>query len=277
MAEEVEAQTKPEFSLATSPAGTQEEEAYEPPDVDEDIPEVQGGDDAPTHLDAPTRQAEAEDGAMDIATSSSDESSDDSESDDESTPEPDVETISAKNPSHQDAEMADDLAPELQPLREVTSTVVAGEPVPVPAEIEEPQPPKFTPYESPLRMFKSYRYHPSYAQDVQGGFLSLTFSHQINPEKPLCQYESTGGVCNDPECPDQHFREVAITGDRLLVQLGTANPGKTSEEKQRWNDGLRGVLKDLRQRNIKDPNGIAAEIARFRREFLKDDTRVVNM
>jgi hypothetical protein len=105
----------------------------------------------------------------------------------------------------------------------------------------------------------------------------LTFSHQINPEKPLCQYESTGGVCNDPECPDQHFREVAITGDRLLVQLGTANPGKTSEEKQRWNDGLRGVLKDLRQRNIKDPNGIAAEIARFRREFLKDDTRVVNM
>jgi hypothetical protein len=78
--------------------------------------------------------------------------------------------------------------------------------------IEEPEPPRFTPYESPLRMFKSYRYHPSYAQDVQGGFLSLTFSHQINPEKPLCQYESTGGVCNDPECPDQHFREVVITG-----------------------------------------------------------------
>ena len=42
VAEEVEAQTKPEFSLATSPAGTQEEEAYEPPDVDEDIPEVHG-------------------------------------------------------------------------------------------------------------------------------------------------------------------------------------------------------------------------------------------
>jgi hypothetical protein len=64
---------------------------------------------------------------MDIATSS-DESSDDSESDDESTPEPDIETISAKNPSHQDAEMADDLAPELQ-RPEVTSTATAGEPV----------------------------------------------------------------------------------------------------------------------------------------------------
>lgn len=66
-------------------------------------------------------------------------------------------------------------------------------------------------------------------------------------------------------------------GDKLLVQLGTANPGKTSEEKQRWNDGLRGVLKELRQKNIKDPNGIAVEIARYRRQFLNDDTRVVNL
>ena len=57
----------------------------------------------------------------------------------------------------------------------------------------------------------------------------------------------------------------------------TMNPGKTSEEKQRWNDGLRGVLKELRQKNIKDPNGIAVEIARYRRQFLNDDTRVVNL
>jgi len=37
------------------------------------------------------------------------------------------------------------------------------------------------------------------------------------------------------------------------------------------------VLKELRQKNIKDPNGIAAEIARYRRQFLNDDTRVVNL
>ena len=67
------------------------------------------------------------------------------------------------------------------------------------------------------------------------------------------------------------------TGEKLLVQLGTANPGKTAEEKQKWNDGLRGVLKELRTKNIKDPNGIAAEIARYRRQFLNDDTRVVNL
>lgn len=67
------------------------------------------------------------------------------------------------------------------------------------------------------------------------------------------------------------------TGDKLLLQLGTANPGKTSEERQRWNDGLRNVLKELRSKNVKDPNGIAEEIARYRREFLNDDTRVVNL
>ena len=77
---------------------------------------------------------------------------------------------------------------------------------------EEDEPVRFTPYESPLRMFKSYRYHPSYAQDISGGFLSMTFSHQIDPEKPFCQYESAGGACNDPECPDQHFRDATITG-----------------------------------------------------------------
>jgi hypothetical protein len=163
------------------------------------------------------------------------------------------------------------------------------------------KPAGFVPYESPLRMFKSYRYHQKYSQDVTGGFLSLTFSHQIDPEQPLCPYESAGGSCNDSECTNQHFRTMGITGacwedsrsclfplhctqadlnivgEKLLVQLGTANPGKTQDEKQQWNDGLRNVLKELRQKNIKDPNGIAQEIATYRRQFLNDSSRVINL
>jgi hypothetical protein len=73
------------------------------------------------------------------------------------------------------------------------------------------------------------------------------------------------------------FRFSGLAGEKLLVQLGTANPGKTQEEKQQWNDGLRGVLNELRQRRIKDPSGIAAEITRYRRAFLNDDTRVVHL
>jgi hypothetical protein len=62
-----------------------------------------------------------------------------------------------------------------------------------------------------------------------------------------------------------------------LVQLGTANPGKTREEKDQWTAGLRGVLRDLRQRNAKDPVDIAMEIAQYRRRFMNDDTRVINI
>ena len=68
-----------------------------------------------------------------------------------------------------------------------------------------------------------------------------------------------------------------VVGETLLVQLGTANPGKTPEEKQGWNDGLRQVLKELRKKSIKDPNGIAVEIAKYRRTFLNDATRVINL
>jgi hypothetical protein len=59
------------------------------------------------------------------------------------------------------------------------------------------------------------------------------------------------------------------------VQLGTANPGKTDEEKARWTVGLRALLKELRQKKVKDPNGIALEIAKYRRQFLHDESRVV--
>ena len=125
--EEVEVQTKPEYSLESSQASPQEEETYEPPDIDEEIPDVQAGEESTADQYEPTAQAEAGDGAMDIATSS-DESSDDSESDDESTPEPEMgKSISAYNPLHQNARIADDLAPELQP--EVTSSAAASGPV----------------------------------------------------------------------------------------------------------------------------------------------------
>ncbi|EUC44218.1 hypothetical protein COCMIDRAFT_37946 [Bipolaris oryzae ATCC 44560] len=259
-------------SVTTSHVSAEEEEAYEPPEADQDMADVPN--EATTSGSVPQAlQTEADDGAMDIATSS-DDSSDDSDSDEESESDSEADdTISGNNLAHQDSNVADDLAPELQP--QIISVVDNVQPTPAPEEEEEPA--VFKPYQSPLRMFKSYRYHPSYSKDVSGGFMSLTFSHQIDPEKPFCQYESAGGACNDPECPDQHFRDATITGDKLLLQLGTANPGKTSEERQRWNDGLRNVLKELRSKNVKDPNGIAEEIARYRREFLNDDTRVVNL
>ncbi|KAF3033857.1 hypothetical protein E8E11_001214 [Didymella keratinophila] len=275
-----ELQVEQSQSIGQSQVSTEDEEAYEPPDVDEEMTEAApAADVAQAEPVAPQALSpiEADEGAMDIATSSTEESDDsDSDSNEETESEqghPETQTHAAPP----DVSIADDLAPELQPDTSVAIVPATEHIEDVPVVEEEPEPPRFTPYESPLRMFKSYRYHPQYSQEIDGGFLSMTYSHQIDVEKPLCQFESAGGSCNDPECPNQHFRGMGITGEKLLVQLGTANPGKTQEEKQQWNDGLRSVLKDLRQKNIKDPNGIAREIAKYRRQFLNDDTRVVNL
>lgn len=73
-------------------------------------------------------------------------------------------------------------------------------------------PKSFVPYESPLRHFKSYRYHPNFPQDVSSGFLSMTYSHQIDPEKQLCTTEASGESCSDANCPFQHYRDMEISG-----------------------------------------------------------------
>lgn len=77
-------------------------------------------------------------------------------------------------------------------------------------------PTQFVPYETPLRMFKSYRYHPQFPQEVAGGYSSMTYSHQIDPEKPLCPTEQVGGTCNDPQCDGQHFRSMKLSGEYVI-------------------------------------------------------------
>ncbi|KAI5243499.1 hypothetical protein E4T42_07319 [Aureobasidium subglaciale] len=102
--------------------------------------------------------------------------------------------------------LADDLAPELQPavkqqvdVHEAVSTAPSNGTA-------------FKPYESLLKNFKGYRFHPDYPRDVQGGYRSLTYSHQIDPNKELCRYEVASGVCNDDSCEYQHFRDMAVSG-----------------------------------------------------------------
>ena len=61
------------------------------------------------------------------------------------------------------------------------------------------------------------------------------------------------------------------------MQLGTNNPGRTDEEKRQWVEGLRLVLKGLRQKGTRDLDVVAEEIAKYRRQFLKDPSRVLNL
>lgn len=69
----------------------------------------------------------------------------------------------------------------------------------------------FTPYESPLKQFKTYRYHPDFPSKVQKGYRSLTYFNAINPEIPICHYEMDGS-CYDTSCTNQHFASMKLHG-----------------------------------------------------------------
>lgn len=78
----------------------------------------------------------------------------------------------------------------------------------------------FVPYQSPLSYFRAYRYHPHYLDNIKGGFRSLTYSNNINPNSPLCAFEIYGGVCNDRDCQFQHLRDLSLSGAFDIVCLG---------------------------------------------------------
>ncbi|KAJ5165209.1 uncharacterized protein N7500_007039 [Penicillium coprophilum] len=136
---------------------------------------------------------------------------------------------------------------------------------------------KFTPYTSPLRTFKAYRYHPHYAEDVPSGYRSLTYSHNIDSMKYMCPYELAGGVCNDRSCEFQHLRDMTLSDDKILVQMGSVREGQTEEEKEAYLAGLKETINDLRRDKVKDFNTVASEIAAYRRRFLQDPSRVLSL
>lgn len=158
----------------------------------------------------------------------------------------------------------------------------------------------YGPYESPLKLFKAYRYHADYLTNVQGGYRSLTYSNKIMPDTFLCPFETAGGACNDQTCPYQHFRSMSLTGawciqskeaacfrvlaanqqtltldDSLLMDFGMANPGTTLDRRSKWTEGLKRLLRNLRERKIGDAEVVAAEIAAYRRRFLNDPSKVL--
>ncbi|KAJ5689506.1 hypothetical protein N7462_003898 [Penicillium macrosclerotiorum] len=113
---------------------------------------------------------------------------------------------------------------------------------------------KYSPYVSPLRYFKAYRYHPGYTEDVSDGYRSLTFSHDIDSMKYFCPYELAGGI---------------------LIQMGAVREGQTEEEKETYLAGLKEIINEMRRDKVKDFSTVAAEIAAYRRRFLQDPSRVL--
>ncbi|CRG87627.1 Cell surface glycoprotein 1 [Talaromyces islandicus] len=134
---------------------------------------------------------------------------------------------------------------------------------------------KFSPYESPLKYFRGYRYHPNFDKEVGDSYRSLTYSHKINPAQALCPYESAGGVCNDNTCEFQHWRDMVMPDDKILVEMGNQREGETPEEKEKFLEGLKVIINTMQRDQVKDFTTVASEIAAYRRRFLSDPTRIL--
>jgi len=134
----------------------------------------------------------------------------------------------------------------------------------------------FTPYQSPLKNFRAFRFHPDFKQEIKGGLKSMTYSHKIDPKKELCRYELAGGKCNDPTCDLQHFRDIGLPDDAVLTALGSPDEF-TGEKREKFVAGLKEVLTDLRLRKVRDFDVIASEIVAHRAKFLGDRSKVLKL
>ncbi|KAH7316616.1 hypothetical protein B0I35DRAFT_512522 [Stachybotrys elegans] len=131
------------------------------------------------------------------------------------------------------------------------------------------------PYESPLRYFRAYRFHPQFKESIHGGFRSLTYSNKIDARKEVCPDQLTGGVCpRGRNCPFQHLEAMQLSDGQIITQL-TEYGSNQKELKQKYVNGLRDLLADLRNRKIQDLNEICQGIVDYRARFHGDSSVVL--
>lgn len=80
-----------------------------------------------------------------------------------------------------------------------------------------PKKDEYVPYKRRLPEFKLYRMHPNYLDDVSQGFRSMTYSHKIDANQPMCKRETQGYKCSDTICDDQHLKDIQLTGASFLT------------------------------------------------------------
>lgn len=71
----------------------------------------------------------------------------------------------------------------------------------------------FVPYESVLKGFLSYRFHPNFRKDVAGGLQSPTYSNKINPKVQFCLNFLLGSCEWGSSCKYQHIDAVGLSGE----------------------------------------------------------------
>ncbi|KAG0003119.1 Zinc finger C3H1 domain-containing protein [Modicella reniformis] len=130
-------------------------------------------------------------------------------------------------------------------------------------------------YKSPLTMFRSYRFSPRYQETARDGYRSLTYSHRIDPLKPMCIYELSGGSCNDDSCKSQHLRDCALTDEELVIDMARYSEGNTPETRQVFAEMQSAKLTHLRAAGIHNADLLVNSIVKSHRDFVHDPSRIV--
>ncbi|KAG0232497.1 Zinc finger C3H1 domain-containing protein [Mortierella sp. GBA43] len=130
-------------------------------------------------------------------------------------------------------------------------------------------------YKSLLPMFRSYRFSPRYRDTVRDGYRSLTYSHKIDPSKPICIYELSGGSCNDDSCKSQHLRDCIPTDEELIIDMARYSEGNTPEARRAFAEMQSARLAHLRAAGIHHADLLVDSIVRNHQEFVRDSSRVV--
>lgn len=110
-----------------------------------------------------------------------------------------------------------DLLPQGQVAADVTSMSPGNLKRPMPTETSGPtakrQATSFVPYETPLRQFRAFRFHPQFQESIAGGLRSLTYSNKIDVKRELCPDELAGHQCpRGSQCIFQHFGTMQAPG-----------------------------------------------------------------
>ncbi|KAG0359220.1 Zinc finger C3H1 domain-containing protein [Gamsiella multidivaricata] len=123
-------------------------------------------------------------------------------------------------------------------------------------------------YESPLTMFRSFRFSPRFQGTVRGGYRSLTYSNKIDPNKPMCIYELSGGACNDDSCGSQHVRDYTMTDEELVTDMARYTEGVTPELRNKFIKMQTTKLAELRASGIDNADQLIDCIIQTHQDFL---------
>lgn len=200
-----------EAADSSNHASEEESDSYEPPDVELSSPSKKSSrastpfSPAPAGLDSmpDTNPNSLQDSTTDFTAAQQ-----------ISTVQPDIASESGREVDvvlHFDGRSAYLISNQVDPVSEAPATPVADAPKTA-----------FVPYESPLRYFHAYRFHPEYSQSISGGLRSLTYSNKIDVKQEVCPDELANQSCpRGSECEYQHFENMQAPG-MYISELGAS-------------------------------------------------------